>query len=98
CPRATPAQPHAKPARCVDISASQRGKEGGRNDVAIAEQAVTRCRYKSSARQPVPYFRRPRRGGGRGDRPPKEECEHSSNDAHCNPHRARTPYPDAGSE
>src|SRR6202040_1892163 len=93
-------RPHpAEHRRIVDISASQRGKKGGRNDVAVAKQAVTGGSNKSSTRHPAYFGRhRVRADRVRGQRPPKEKCERRCDDAHYNPRRARTPCVEPRSE
>src|SRR5258708_26235354 len=93
-------RPHpTEHSRVFDISARQRGKEGSRNDVTVAEKAVTGGRNKSSTRHSG-YFRRHRVPGDRirGQQRPNEKCERGCNDAHYDPRRTRTPAVDAGSE
>src|SRR5260370_27046615 len=91
--------PPTEHSRVFDISASQRGKEGSRNDVAVAEKAVTGGGNKSPTRHSG-YFRRHRVPGDRirGQQRPNEKCKRSCNDAHYDPRRTRTPCVDAGSE
>src|SRR5258708_39575480 len=100
CGTSPESRPHpTEHSRVFDISASQRGKEGSRNDVAVAEKAVTGGRNKSSTRHSG-YFRRHRVPGDRirGQQRPNEKCERGCNDAHYDPRRTRTPGVDAGSE
>src|SRR5258708_39694799 len=93
-------RPHpTEHSRVFDISASQRGKEGSRNDVAVAEKAVTGGRNKSSTRHSG-YFRRHRVPGDRirGQQRPNEKCERGCNDAHYDQRPTPTPGVDAASQ
>src|SRR5260370_17032714 len=80
-------RPHpTEHSRVFDISARQRGKEGSRNDVTVAEKAVTGGRNKSSTRHSG-YFRRHRVPGYRirAHQRPNEKCHRASTPPHYHP-------------